>query len=80
MLVLTRRVGEDIVIASTIHVRLVAISGQRVRLGITAPLSVEVAREELLTDGAGRRSRSKASDQPTKTEDSAPCAAGSDVP
>jgi len=48
MLVLTRRIGEEIVIAGNIHVTVVAVNGQRVRLGITAPASVPVARLELL--------------------------------
>jgi carbon storage regulator len=48
MLVLTRRVGEEIIIASEIRVTIVAVNGQRVRLGITAPRSVNVARRELL--------------------------------
>ncbi len=51
MLVLSRRIGEDIVIAGNIRVTVIAANGQRVRLGITAPVSVSVARQELL---AGR--------------------------
>jgi carbon storage regulator len=47
MLVLTRRVGEVIVIAGEIRVRVVAIHGSNVRLGLTAPASVHVARSEL---------------------------------
>ncbi len=57
MLVLTRRIGEEIVIAGNIRVTVVAVNGQRVRLGITAPSSVPVARRELLgefTAGATR--------------------------
>jgi carbon storage regulator len=48
MLVLSRRIGEDIVIAGNIRVRVIEVRGQRVRLGITAPVSVSVARQELL--------------------------------
>jgi carbon storage regulator len=48
MLVLTRRVDEEIVIAGAIRIKVVSIKGQRVRLGITAPPSVHVARSELL--------------------------------
>jgi carbon storage regulator len=47
MLVLTRRAGEEIVIAGNIRVRVVAVKGQKVRLGITAPPTVPVARPEL---------------------------------
>jgi carbon storage regulator len=48
MLVLTRRIGEEIVIAGHIRVTVVAVKGHQVRLGITAPSSVPVARLELL--------------------------------
>jgi carbon storage regulator len=48
MLVLTRRVGEEIIIAGNICVTVVAAKGQRVRLGIAAPACVSVARHELL--------------------------------
>ena len=50
MLVLTRRIGEEIAIAGDIHVRVVAIKGHRVRLGISAPASIRVARQELLDE------------------------------
>jgi carbon storage regulator len=53
MLVLTRRIGEEIVIADEIRVKVLAVSGQRVRLGITAPSSVPVARMELLMGCTG---------------------------
>jgi carbon storage regulator len=53
MLVLTRRSGESIVIADNIQVRVVAVNGNRVRLGITAPASVSVARSELLAKSSG---------------------------
>jgi carbon storage regulator len=50
MLVLTRRVGEEIVIAGDIRVRVVAVKGRTIRLGVTAPTSVHVVRQELLTE------------------------------
>jgi carbon storage regulator CsrA len=37
MLVLTRRVGEKVVIAEHVHVMVVGIAGNQVRLGIEAP-------------------------------------------
>ena len=48
MLVLTRGIGEDIVIAGNIRVRVVAVHGQIVRLGVSAPSSVPVVRQELI--------------------------------
>ena len=47
MLVLTRRPGETIVIDGAIQVTVVSLQGNRVRLGITAPASVPVDRQEV---------------------------------
>ena len=54
MLVLTRRIGEEIVIADNIRVTVLGIKGQRTCLGITAPRAIAVTRRELLAEcGAG---------------------------
>jgi carbon storage regulator len=50
MLVLTRRIGEEILIADNVRVMVVAIKGKRVRLGITAPTDVAVTRPELVAE------------------------------
>jgi carbon storage regulator len=47
MLVLTRKVGEQIVIKDDICITIVAIQGDRVRLGITAPRETVVDRQEI---------------------------------
>ena len=47
MLVLTRKVEEEIVIDNDIRVVVLAIQGKVVRLGIVAPRSVRVMRREL---------------------------------
>ena len=47
MLVLTRGPGEEIIIDGTIRVVVVAVKGDRVRLGIQAPESVRVDRQEV---------------------------------
>ncbi len=47
MLVLTRRPGESITIGDDIVVTVVAASGSQVRVGITAPRSVQVLRGEI---------------------------------
>lgn len=47
MLVLTRRVGEEIVIDGTIRIMVVAVKGDKVRLGISAPPSITVDRKEV---------------------------------
>lgn len=47
MLVLTRRIGEEIIIDGRIRVTITAIKGDKVRVGITAPPDVLVDREEV---------------------------------
>jgi carbon storage regulator len=47
MLVLTRKIGEIIVINDDIRVVVVAIEGTRCRLGVIAPSSVPVHRQEV---------------------------------
>jgi carbon storage regulator len=47
MLVLTRRPGESITIGDDIIVTVISASGGQVRLGITAPRSIQVLREEI---------------------------------
>jgi carbon storage regulator len=47
MLVLTRRCGEEIVIGETIRVTVLTMHGGQVRLGIAAPRSVAVDRQEI---------------------------------
>jgi len=47
MLVLTRRPGEEIVIDGYIRLTVVSVKGDRIRLGIEAPPSVVVDRQEI---------------------------------
>jgi carbon storage regulator len=47
MLILTRRVGERILIGPDVEVTVMAVNGQQVRIGINAPKSVLVDREEI---------------------------------
>lgn len=47
MLILTRKVGESIVIADDIVVTVVEASGEQVRVGIDAPRHISVHREEV---------------------------------
>lgn len=48
MLVLRRKVGESIVLAGSIHISVLAVEGERVKIGISAPADVTIVREELL--------------------------------
>lgn len=47
MLVLSRRVGEEIIINDNIRVTVVAVKGDRIRLGVEAPRDVAVDRAEV---------------------------------
>jgi carbon storage regulator len=47
MLVLSRKLGEAIVIDSNITVSILAVDGDRVKLGIAAPAEIPVHREEV---------------------------------
>ena len=47
MLILTRKVGESVLIGDGIKVSILAIKGNQVRVGIDAPKDVSVHREEV---------------------------------
>ncbi|MGV8917796.1 MAG: carbon storage regulator CsrA [Pseudomonas sp.] len=47
MLILTRRPGETIRINDDISITVIAVQGQQVRVGISAPAAVAVHREEI---------------------------------
>jgi carbon storage regulator len=48
MLILTRKSGETITIGENIEVKVLSIKGGQVRIGIDAPQSVSITREEVL--------------------------------
>lgn len=47
MLILTRRIGETIIIGDDIEVTVLAVQGSQVRIGVKAPKDVVVDREEI---------------------------------
>lgn len=47
MLVLSRRLGESLIIGTDIKITVLGINGAQVRLGIDAPREVDVHREEV---------------------------------
>jgi carbon storage regulator len=63
VLVLTRRVGESIVIANNIVVTVLEVRGEVVRVGIDAPRDVAVHRQEVFDEvSAANRSAASPSD------------------
>ena len=47
MLILTRRVGESVMIGEDVTITVLRVKGTQVRLGVTAPRTVSVQREEI---------------------------------
>lgn len=47
MLVLTRKIGEKVIIGDDVSVTILGLFGNHVRLGITAPKTVNIHREEI---------------------------------
>ena len=47
MLILTRRVGETLVIGDEVTVTVLGVRGNQVRLGVNAPKDIAVHREEI---------------------------------
>ena len=68
MLILTRKVGESIIIDDDILVKIVDVQGGQVRVGIEAPSSVDIYREEIYD--RIHATLQQYTTQPTKTDKS----------
>lgn len=49
MLILTRRVGESLMVGDNVTVTVLGVKGNQVRIGVNAPKDVAVHREEIYT-------------------------------
>jgi carbon storage regulator len=47
MLILTRRIGETLMIGDEVTIKVLGVKGNQVRLGVNAPKDVSVHREEI---------------------------------
>lgn len=68
MLVLSRREGQSIMIGNDIVITVIEIRGEHVRIGIDAPRSITVHREEVAAEisAANKAARVAADFDPTK--------------
>lgn len=62
MLILSRRLGESIVIGEDVNITILGVTGNQIRIGIDAPKSVSVHRKEIYNK---INTRSQA-DEPTR--------------
>ncbi|MBN2690109.1 MAG: carbon storage regulator CsrA [Gammaproteobacteria bacterium] len=47
MLILTRKIGESVIIGDDIQIRMLSVSGGQAKIGIEAPRNVSVHRDEI---------------------------------
>ncbi len=50
MLVLTRKENEGVVIGDNIKIMILSVDGEKIKLGIEAPVSMRIFREELIRE------------------------------
>ena len=62
MLILTRRVGEEVRIGDDIKIKILGVKGNQVRIGVAAPEDVSVHREEIYQRILAENSIATASD------------------
>ena len=67
MLILTRRVGETVMIGNDVTVTILGVKGNQVRVGINAPKNVAVHREEIY-ERIKREQQGDSQDEPQDNE------------
>jgi len=68
MLILTRRVGETVMIGDDVTITVLGVKGNQVRVGINAPKHVAVHREEIYERIKREQQSDGAAEKPAPTE------------
>lgn len=63
MLILTRRVGETLMVGDNVTVTVLGVKGNQVRIGVNAPKDVSVHREEIYMRIQAEKGNAPASDE-----------------
>ncbi len=69
MLVLSRKLEESIMIGDKIEIKVIAVHGETVKLGITAPRNIPVHRKEVYVEIEKENIRAASSGMPVETID-----------